>query len=162
MSWGQVLGILAAVLAMIGGGMGSSMGVSMAGYAAAGVVTEDPAKFGQCLVMQAMPMVQGVYGLLVGFIVLFIKLNVPGVASGAGLNPLSIQQGIALLLGAMPVATVCFLSGLRQGKAAVSGIGLIAKRPEEAGKAIVMCVLIETFAVLAFLGTFLVIWFAVP
>ena len=44
-----------------------------------------------------------------------------------------------------------------QAKTAVAGIGLLAKRPEEAGKAITMAIMVETYAVFALLISMLVI-----
>ena len=54
MSIGTMLAILGASLAAIAG-IGSAIGVGIAGEAAAGVVAEDPKKFGQTLIMQALP-----------------------------------------------------------------------------------------------------------
>ena len=52
--------------AVILGGMGSAKGVGIVGEAASGVLSEDPEKFGQCLVLQALPGTQGIYGFLIG------------------------------------------------------------------------------------------------
>jgi V/A-type H+-transporting ATPase subunit K len=49
------------------------------------------------------------------------------------------------------------LSGISQGKVAVSGINMIAKKPEEQGKAMLMTVMVETYAVLALLISFLLV-----
>ena len=67
---GVVLALLGAVLAALFAGIGSAIGVGIAGEAAAGVVTEDPSKFAKVLIMQLLPGTQGIYGLLVGFITL--------------------------------------------------------------------------------------------
>ena len=61
------LGVAAAVILS---GMGSAKGVGLVGQASAGVITEDPDKFGQLLVLQALPGTQGIYGFLIGFIVM--------------------------------------------------------------------------------------------
>ena len=42
---GMALALLGAALAALMAGIGSAIGVGMAGQAAAGVVTEDPGKF---------------------------------------------------------------------------------------------------------------------
>ena len=65
---GVVLALLGAVLAALFAGIGSAIGVGIAGEAAAGVVTEDPNKFSKVLVLQLLPGTQGIYGLLIGFI----------------------------------------------------------------------------------------------
>lgn len=75
---GNNLAILGAALAAILSGMGSSKGVGIAGEAASGVVTEDPSKFGKALVLQALPGTQGIYGLIVAFMV----INNLGLLSG--------------------------------------------------------------------------------
>ena len=62
-----------------------------------------------------------------------------------------------LLLGALPTAFVGYFSAIMQAKTAVAGIGLLAKRPEEAGKAITMAIMVETYAVFALLISMLVI-----
>lgn len=151
---GQVFAILGAALSITVAGIGSAKGVNIVGEAGAGVVSEDPSRFGQILVLQALPGTQGIYGLLIGFMVM---LNL-GVLAGE-LVPLSVANGLMIMLGCVPIAVVGLLSALYQGRTAVAGVGLVAKRPEEAGKAIVFAVMVETYAVLAFLGSFLMVFF---
>ena len=65
--------LLGAALAALGGGMGSAAGVGIAGQAAAGVVAEDPGKFGKVLILQLLPGTQGIYGLLVAILLIFMS-----------------------------------------------------------------------------------------
>ena len=58
---GIVFALIGAVLAALMGGIGSAIGVGMTGQAAAGVVTEDPSKFGKVLILQLLPGTQGIY-----------------------------------------------------------------------------------------------------
>ena len=69
---GSTFAVLGAALAVILSGMGSSKGVGIAGEAGTGVLTEDPSKFGRVLILQALPGTQGIYGLLVAFLILFV------------------------------------------------------------------------------------------
>lgn len=148
---GTALALGGAALAALLAGCGSAVGVGIAGQSAAGVVAEDPDKFGSALILQALPGTQGIYGLLIAFI---IMLNV-GVLGQ--LKSLSIDQGLSILMASLPIAVVGLISGIAQGKAAAAGIGLIAKRPSEAGKAITFAALVETYAVLALLISFLMV-----
>ena len=52
---GNFLAVLGAALAVGLGGIGSAKGVGIAGEAAAGLIAEDPDKFGQTLILQALP-----------------------------------------------------------------------------------------------------------
>ena len=52
---GQVLALFGAALAVGLPGIGSARGVGIVGESAAGLVTEDPSKFGQALILQALP-----------------------------------------------------------------------------------------------------------
>lgn len=149
---GHVLALAGAALAALLAGIGSARGVGMAGEASAGLVAEDPNKFGSALVLQLLPGTQGIYGLLVGFVIL---LQI-GLLSG-GVKDVTVYQGLMLLLGALPTAFVGYFSAIMQAKTAVAGIGLLAKRPEEAGKAITMAIMVETYAVFALLISMLVI-----
>ncbi len=149
---GIVLAFLGTALAVGLAGIGSAMGVGIVGESAAGVITEDPDKFGQTLLLQALPGTQGIYGLLIGFLIMQ-KIGV----IGAGLIDISVEQGFAILMSSLPIAIVGFLSAIYQGRAASAGVGLIAKRPEELGKAIVYAVMVETYAVLALLASVLLL-----
>ena len=149
---GHVLALAGAALAALLAGIGSARGVGRAGEASAGLVAEDPNKFGSALVLQLLPGTQGIYGLLVGFVIL---LQI-GLLSG-GVKDVSVYQGLMLLLGALPTAFGVYFSAIMQAKTAVAGIGLLAKRPEEAGKAITMAIMVETYAVFALLISMLVI-----
>ena len=152
MELGQIFALFGAALAAGLAGAGSAIGVGMAGQAAAGLVSEAPDRYGQALVLQLLPGTQGIYGLLVGFIVL---MNV-GILGGEMVS-LTATQGLIYLAGCLPMAIVGLISAIAQGKTAVAGIGLLAKRPEENGKAITMAIMVETYAVFALLISMLVI-----
>lgn len=152
MTIGTFLAIFGAALAAVMSGVGSAIGVSMVGQAAAGVTAEDPSKFSKTLVMQALPGTQGVYGLLTAFLV-FFKI---GVLSGKTVA-LTLSAGLGLLAACMPMAVVGLISAVYQAKVAISGVALIAKRPEESGKSIVVTVMVETYAILALLISLLAI-----
>ena len=67
---GEMLALLGGALGAALAGIGSAIGVGIAGQSAAGVVSEDPNKFGQVLLLQALPGTQGIYGLLIAFLVM--------------------------------------------------------------------------------------------
>jgi V/A-type H+-transporting ATPase subunit K len=150
---GQVYALFGAALAVLLPGIGSAKGVGIVGESAAGVVTEDPGKFGQTLILQALPGTQGIYGLLTGFVIMQ-RIGL----LGGNLLSLSPYQGLLIFASALPVAFVGLLSAIAQGKAAAAGIGIIAKRPEELAKGITYAAMVETYAVLALLASILMIF----
>lgn len=152
---GNNLAVLGAACAAIFAGMGSSKGVGIAGEAASGVVTEDPSKFGKALVLQALPGTQGIYGLIVAFMV----INNMGLFSGA-VKALSVSQGLYYLIACLPIAIVGFYSGIKQGRVAASGMNILAKRPDDFGKGVIAAALVETYAIFALLVSLLLIIFA--
>ena len=149
---GIVYALLGAAIAVLLAGAGSAMGVGIAGQAAAGVVTEAPSKFAKVLIMQLLPGTQGLYGLLVGFITLSkIGILGGGVADG------SVQTGLMILAACLPIGIVGLISGVAQGKTAASSIGIVAKKPDQFGKAMLFPAMVETYAILALLISFLAV-----
>jgi len=149
MELGQVYAVLGAAVSVLFAGVGSALGVAIAGQSAAGVVTEEPDRFGQALLLQALPGTQGIYGLLIGFIIMN-RINIFG-----GMISIDPRTGLLLFVSALPIAIVGLISAIFQGRTAAACIGIIAKRPEELGKAITFPVVVETYAVLALLASFL-------
>ena len=148
---GVVLSLLGAVLAALLAGAGSAVGVGRAGEAAAGVVTEDPSKFGKVLILQLLPGTQGIYGLLIAF----ITLSQIGILGGD--SNISLAKGILYFLACMPMAIIGYWSALKQSRASIACIGLIAKRPDQLGKAIIFPAMVETYAILALLVSILAV-----
>ena len=140
-------------MAVLLAGAGSAKGVGMVGEAAAGLVTEDPDKFGQTLLLQALPGTQGIYGLLTAFII----LNKIGIIGGTPVE-LTIGQGLLFFTAALPIAIVGYYSAIAQARTAAAGIGIIAKRSTELAKAITYAAMVETYAVLALLGSILMVF----
>jgi V/A-type H+-transporting ATPase subunit K len=150
-SVGTVCAILGAAVAVMFPGIGSGTAVGWVGQSAAGVVTEDPDKFGQVLLLQALPGTQGIYGFLAAFMIM-LRIGVFG-----ELVALSIQQGVMFLFAALPIAIVGWRTAYQQAKAAMAAVNIVAKRPEEIGKALTFAAMVETYAVLAFLASLLMI-----
>ncbi|MBQ1430035.1 MAG: V-type ATP synthase subunit K [Firmicutes bacterium] len=152
---GNGLALLGAAIAACAG-CGSGMGVGIAGQAAAGVVAGDPKKFGRTLILQALPGTQGIYGVVIAFLIM-VKT---GFLGGAMLD-LTVAQGWYYLAAGVPIGVVGFASGVGQGRAAASALQLMAKRPDQMSKGIIYTVMVETYAILAFVVSIL-IWLRIP
>lgn len=152
MSLGVVFALGGAALAVLLAGCGSALGVGIAGQAASGVVTEDPSKFAKVLIMQLLPGTQGIYGLLVGFIVLS-KFGL----LGGGAAEIDLATGLCVLAACLPIGIVGLVSGKYQGKTSAAAIGIIAKKPEQFGKAMLFPAMVETYAILALLISILAV-----
>ena len=149
---GLVYALLGAAAAVFLAGAGSALGVGIAGQAASGVVTEDPSKFAKVLVMQLLPGTQGIYGLLVGFITLS-KIGL----LGGGAAELTPQTGLLILAACLPVGIVGLISGKSQGQCSAAAIGIIAKKPDQFGKAMLFPAMVETYAILSLLISILAV-----
>ena len=152
MSLGVVFALLGAALAVILAGMGSAYGVGVAGQAASGVVAEDPSQFAKVLILQLLPGTQGIYGLLVAF----ITLSQIGLLGGS-IPAIDIPTGLMILAACLPIGIVGLVSGRLQGKTAVAAIGIVAKKPDQFGKAMLFPAMVETYAILALLISILAV-----
>lgn len=150
--FGLILAISGAVAAVTLGGLGSIMAVAKSGQAGAGVVSEEPEKFGKVLLLQALPSTQGIYGFIGAFWVI-IKL---GLLTGA-VPTISWQAGLSIFLACLPVAVNSLFSGIFQGRVSISGMNIVTKQPQDAGKGVIMSAMVETYAVLGLLATILLI-----
>ena len=150
---GLALMLIGAALATVLAGLGSAKGVGIVGEAASGVVAEDPSKFGQTLLLQVLPGTQGIYGLLIGFMVL-LKV---GYVGGSAQIAITAANGVNILASCLIIGIVGYVSAIKQGRVAAAGVGVVAKRPEEVSKAMIYAAMVETYAVLALLVSFLML-----
>jgi len=136
---GVIIAALGMAMSVILAGIGSAKGVGMVGEAASGVIIEEPHKFGKSLVLQLLPGTQGLYGFVIGLMVLG-KLDIN----------MSLGEGIYLFMSCLPVAIVGLISAIAQAKTAVAGVAILAKNEEHSTKGIIYAVMVETYALLAF------------
>ena len=148
--FGLALALLGALTAALLAGIGSARAVGMVGEAAAGVVSQDPGKFSKVLILQLLPGTQGLYGLLTAV----LELSQIGILGGTP-QMLTISQGLMYFVACLPIAVVGYFSAIAQGRAAVAGVGIVAQKPDQNGKAITMAAMVETYAILALLITIL-------
>jgi len=149
---GIVIAIAGGAFAVFMGGMGSSIGIGYVGSAANGVLSEDPDKFGNMLMLVALPGTQGIYGFLVGFMVI-LKLRL----LGGDVAPVSVQQGLEIFGACMPIAFSGLVSAIHQGKVCAAGIAVAAKQPGDMMKALIYGAFVETYAVLGLVITLLLL-----
>lgn len=150
---GLALAIAGAVVAALFAGIGSAKGVGLVGEAASGVVSVDPSKFSKVLILQLLPGTQGLYGLLTAV----LMLSRIGVLGGGAVD-LTVSQGLMFLAAGMPIGIVGLFSGIAQGKTAAAGVGIVAKKPEQSGKGVIMAAMVETYAILALLVSILIVY----
>ncbi len=155
-SLGIVFALTGAIMAALVAGVGSAVGVGMAGEAAAGVVTDDPSKFSKVLILQLLPGTQGIYGLLIAF----ITLTQIGVLGGS--SDISLEKGLLYFAACLPMAIVGYFSAVKQAKASLASISLVSKKPDQFGKAMIFPAMVETYAILALLISILSIMGITP
>ena len=138
---GYAVAMAGIALCVILCGIGSSIGLFKTGSAAAGVLGEDPKKFGKVLVLVLLPATQGIYGFIVAII-----------ASG-GLNAQTMNawEGLSVFAQVMPMALSGLVSGFFQGKAAANCIYAVGKQESLGGKLIIYPAMIEFYAILGML-----------
>ena len=149
---GLALGLLGAALAAALACIGSAKGTGIAGEAGAGLVSEDPSKFGKAMIMQVIPGTQGLYGLVVWFFAIFRM----GLLSGA-LPELSITQGLQYFVACLPMALGGLFSAIAQGRVAAGSINILAKKPDDWSKGMIFCITVEFYAILCLLASFLML-----
>lgn len=127
-------------------GIGSSVGLFKTGSAAAGVLGENPKKFGKLMVLVLLPATQGIYG--------FIVAIIASSSLGAGMGT---AQGWAIAGAVLPMAISGLLTGIFQGKSAVNCIYAVGKQDSLGGKLIIYPAMIEFYAILGLIISILLI-----
>ena len=97
---------------------------------------------------------QGLYGLVIGFLAL-MKM---GLFDGT-VAELSIANGLLILAACLPMAIGGLLSGIAQGRVAAASVNIVAKNPNDWSKGMVLCIIVEFYAILSLLISFLMIMF---
>ena len=144
---GTIFTALGAAVAVFLGGLGSARGCGLVGKAAAGIVTEEPEKFGQALILQLLPGTQGLYGFIIGLLIA-LKLA----------DPLTFTQGLYLFFTALPVGIAGYKSALYQGEVSAAGLQILAKNPGETTKGIIFAAIVETYAILGFVASIILLF----
>ncbi len=147
----MVFALLGAALAVTLACVGSAKGVGIASEAAAAVVIDDPSKFAKLLILQLLPGTQGLYGLVVAVMIL---LNI-GVLGGS--PEVSLVTGLLYMVAGLPIGIGGLISAVAQARVAVTGITIVAKKPSESSKAIISATLVEFYALLSFISSFLMV-----
>ena len=149
---GLAIGFLGASLACGLCCAGSAKGCGLAGEAGTGLLSEDPSYFGKVLILQVIPGTQGLYGLVVWFFASFRMGLLNGTIMG-----LTVTEGLRYFVACLPLALGGWLSALAQGRVAAASINLLAKKPDDWSKGMVLCITVEFYAILALLASMLMI-----
>ena len=149
---GLAIGLLGAGLAACMAGAGSAVGTGIAGEAGAGLITEDPSKFGKAMILQVIPGTQGLYGL----VVFFVAIMNMGLLDGTALN-LSFVDGCRYFAACMPIAIGGGISAVAQGRVAAGSINILARQPEHWSKGMVLCIVVEFYAILSLLASIMML-----
>ena len=138
-----ITGIIVAVLLS---GIGSARGANMIGKAAAALISEQPEKFGQSLVLQMMSASQGLYGFIVGFLI-FMRIE----------DALVFTVALKCLGAGLLMGLTGYLTAIQQSAIATAGIQILAKKPEHSTKGVLYSAMIETYAIFAFVISVLIV-----
>ena len=134
---GYAIGIIGIAICVLLCGIGSAIGLYKTGSAAAGVLGEDPKKFGKVLVLVLLPATQGIYGFIIGII-----------ASSSLVDGMVAAQGWALLGKVLPMALSGLVTGIFQGKSSANCIYAVGNQESLGGKLIIYPAMIEFYAIL--------------
>ena len=149
-------------LALLGSGLavglscvGSAKGTGIAGEAGTGLLCEDPSKSGKVMVLQLLPGTQGLYGMVVWFFAL-IRMNFMGNAAAVA-SAMTVQTGLQFFAACMPMAIGGLLSAIAQGRVAAGSINILAKKPDDWSKGLILCCIVEFYAILSLLASMLML-----
>jgi V/A-type H+-transporting ATPase subunit K len=142
----QSMIIIGCALSMGIAGIGSAMGLMLAGSSAVAVTAEKPDLFGKCLVLQVLPMTQAVYGLLTAILLMMGA----GLLGGGGAELANPMLGISAI-GIGLVVGLTGISAANQGQVASSSISATARNPDVFARGIIYTIMPETIAIFGLL-----------
>ena len=146
---GGAFALLGAALAAALACVGSAKGTGITGEAGAGLVSEDPSKSGKVMILQVIPGTQGLYGFVIFFLA-FSKIS-------GSLATMTVAQGMQIFGACLPIALGGLLSAIAQGRVAAASINILAKKPDDWSKGMIMCIVVEFYAILCLLASFLML-----
>ena len=146
---GGAFALLGAALAAALACVGSAKGTGITGEAGAGLVSEDPSKSGKVMILQVIPGTQGLYGFVIFFLA-FTKIS-------GSLGSMTVAQGMQVFGACLPLALGGLLSAIAQGRVAAASINILAKKPDDWSKGMIMCIVVEFYAILCLLASFLML-----
>ena len=150
---GLAIALLGAGLAACLAGAGSGLGTGYAGQAGAGLVTEDPSKFGKVMILQVIPGTQGLYGLAV----FFVAIAQMGLLDGTALD-LSFVDGCRYFAACLPIGIGGLVTAAAQGKVAAASVNLLATNPDHWSKGMILCITVEFYAILSLLASMMMLF----
>lgn len=133
---------------LIVSGIGSAIGVTIAGNATIGAMKKNPDIFSKAMILCAFPATQGLYG----FAAFFLLNNAIVGLNGA----LSLVQGLAILAAGLAVGIVGLFSAIRQAQFVANGITAMGNGVNAFTSSLILGVFPELYAILAFAAAFLV------
>ncbi|MBQ3257094.1 MAG: V-type ATP synthase subunit K [Oscillospiraceae bacterium] len=149
---GLAFALLGSGLAVALSCVGSAMGTGIAGEAGTGLLCEDPSKSGKVMILQLLPGTQGLYGLVVWFFTLY-QLGM----LGGGVVDITVTEGLQYFCACLPMALGGWLSAIAQGKVAAGSINILAKKPDDWSKGMILCGIVEFYAILSLLASMLML-----
>ena len=150
---GMLYALTGAATAVVLSGIGSTLGIRSTARVSAGAMSEDPRYFGKYLILVALPGTQGIYGFVAAFLVITKLQFLDPVKAKAIAESITTEQGLSILFACIPIAVAGLVSAIHQGNVCTAGIELTAKQPTESGKALVLGVFVEFYAILGLIVT---------
>jgi V/A-type H+-transporting ATPase subunit K len=151
---GLIWALFGAALAVILGGIGSSIGTSVVGVAASGLVSREPDKSTSGLLLQVLPGTQGIFGFLGAYLVLS-KLQL---TSANPITNIDTGTGIMIFAACLPVGVLGLLSSYFQSKVASASVNIVAKAgSKHVVKGIIYAAVVETYSIIGLVATLMML-----
>ena len=81
-----------------------------------------------------------------------------GMLDGSAVN-MSVTEGMQYLVACLPMAIGGLLSAIAQGRVAAGSINILAKKPNDWSKGLILCGIVEFYAILSLLASMMMlIW----
>jgi V/A-type H+-transporting ATPase subunit K len=126
-------------------GIGSAYGVTIAGNASIGAIKKNPDKFGNYMILSALPGTQGLYGFL-GYYLLAEHLVVG----------ITFFQAAAIFAIGIALGFICLFSAIRQGQICANGINGIGAGHDLFGRCMILAVFPELYPIVGIAALFLI------
>ena len=140
-----MLAYLGATIMLVLSGVGSALGVTIAGNAAVGALKKNPGAFGNALILSAMSGTQGLYGFVGYFIVKPFLVDT-----------VTYGQAAAIFAAGLVLGIVALLSAVRQGQICANGIAAIGNGYNVFTQALILSVFSELYAILGVAVVFII------